>query len=110
MQAFTGGTSSPVASHSEGAAQLIKFRGRCKPHDLFERKLILALRGPVVRPRRAINLRSSDRYMQLFEGLYNERITLTREEWQGLIENELDGSTPEGQMMRYLAQMPYLMQ
>lgn len=48
--------------------------------------------------------------MKLFEALFNDRICLSRKEWSILVENELDGSTPEGRMMRCLACLPDLMQ
>jgi hypothetical protein len=46
---------------------------------------------------------------QLFEGLFNDRIDLTTEEWKALIENELEGPTPEAQLMRALARVPEIM-
>ena len=55
-QAFTGSVTSPNTGHGEGAAQLIKFRGRANSHDIFEQKLILALRGTVVQPMPSIYL------------------------------------------------------
>ena len=36
-------------SHSVGAAQILKSRGYSGPRNEFERILLLALRGPVVR-------------------------------------------------------------
>ena len=42
----------------------------------------------------------------MFEGLFNDKIRFTPEEWKTLVENELDGITPEGQMMRCLARFP----
>jgi hypothetical protein len=77
----------------EGAAQILKARQYYDPNDEFECKLVLSLRGPV-----------------LFEALCNPKISFTAKEWKRLVENELDGTTCEGQMMRCLAKAPDFMQ
>jgi len=79
--------------HGKGAAQILKARGYYNPQDDFEAMLLLSLRGPV-----------------LFEGLLNDEIRFSSSEWKILVENKLDGSTQEGQMMRCLARYPDLMQ
>jgi hypothetical protein len=43
---------------------------------------------------------------QLFEGLFNDRINLTSDEWISLVGNELDEKLPEGQLMRCMARIP----
>lgn len=45
---FVPGTRDSRTSHSEGAAQIYRYRGQLQVRDEFERKLIRTLRGPVV--------------------------------------------------------------
>lgn len=47
---------------------------------------------------------------QLFEGLLNDRINLTPEEWTQLVTNGLDANTPDGEMLGFLSLAPNLMQ
>jgi len=47
---------------------------------------------------------------KLFEGLVNTKIRLSSWEWKTLMENEYDGVSHEGLMMRCLARYPDLMQ
>jgi hypothetical protein len=91
-QSFIGTYVGGWSSHGEGAAQIIKARAYYDTRDEFECKLLLSLRGPV-----------------LFESLYNTKISFTPGEWKRLVENELDGSSPEGVMMCCLARAPDLM-
>ncbi|EFE43792.1 hypothetical protein TRV_01470 [Trichophyton verrucosum HKI 0517] len=91
-QRFIGITEGDFTGHCEGAAQLLRARRYYDPNDEFESKLILSLRGPVV-----------------FEGLLNQKIQFTPEEWKTLVENHLDGVTPEGRMMRGVAKVPGLL-
>ncbi|KAE8153702.1 hypothetical protein BDV25DRAFT_136641 [Aspergillus avenaceus] len=88
-QGFMGNNNATSSGHAEGAAQILKARRYFGPRDEFEAKLLLSLRGPV-----------------LFEGLFTNRIGLSAEEWKALVENDLDGTSPEGQMMRCLARVP----
>ncbi|KAM5445095.1 hypothetical protein MaudCBS49596_007866 [Microsporum audouinii] len=91
-QRFIGVTEGDFTGHCEGAAQLLKARRYYDPNDEFESKLVLSLRGPVI-----------------FEGLLNQKIQFTAEEWKVLVENHLDGVTPEGRMMRCVAKVPSLL-
>ncbi|KAK2829884.1 hypothetical protein FQN49_007166 [Arthroderma sp. PD_2] len=68
---------------------MLKARRYYDPNDEFESRLVLSLRGPVV-----------------FEGLLNNKIQFTAEEWKSLVENHLDGVTAEGKMMRCIARVP----
>ncbi|GAB1196625.1 hypothetical protein APSETT444_005898 [Aspergillus pseudonomiae] len=43
---------------------------------------------------------------QLFEGLFVNSIDLSGEEYESLVESDLDAGTPDGQMMRCLARVP----
>lgn len=47
--------------------------------------------------------------LQLFEGLFNEKIELDPDDWISLVGNELDQNFPEGQLMRYLAHVPNML-
>ncbi|KAJ5548181.1 transcriptional regulator family: Fungal Specific TF [Penicillium frequentans] len=91
-QLFLGHTRQCWSGHAEGAAQILKARKKSKPRDLFEKKLFLSLRGSV-----------------LFEGLFNDRISLTQKEWDDLVTSEFDENSPEGRMLGCLAQGPDLM-
>ncbi|EFQ99034.1 hypothetical protein MGYG_02046 [Nannizzia gypsea CBS 118893] len=91
-QRFIGVSEGDFTGHCEGAAQLLRARRYYDPKDEFESKLVLSLRGPVV-----------------FEGLLNQKIQFTPEEWKTLVENHLDGVTPEGRMMRSVAKVPGLL-
>ncbi|KAF3480357.1 uncharacterized protein GIQ15_05704 [Arthroderma uncinatum] len=92
-QRFIGVAEGDFTGHCEGAAQMLKARRYYDPNDEFESKLVLSLRGPVI-----------------FEGLLNNKIQFTAEEWKTLVENHLDGAAPEGKMMRCVAQVPSLLQ
>ncbi|KAB8071942.1 hypothetical protein BDV29DRAFT_178331 [Aspergillus leporis] len=89
VQGFLGTHGNVSTGHAEGAAQILKARKHFRPRDDFEAKLLLTLRGPV-----------------LFEGLFTDRISLRGKEWEDLVENDLDGDSPDGQMMRCLARVP----
>ncbi|KAE8372120.1 hypothetical protein BDV26DRAFT_108291 [Aspergillus bertholletiae] len=77
------------SGHAEGAAQILKARKSFRPRDDFEAKLLLTLRGPV-----------------LFEGLFIDAIGLSGEEYESLVESDIDAGTPDGHMMRCLARVP----
>lgn len=47
--------------------------------------------------------------IQLFEGLFNPKINFTPWEWKKFVENELDGVSYEGRMMRCLSRIPDIM-
>ncbi|KAE8352197.1 hypothetical protein BDV28DRAFT_5255 [Aspergillus coremiiformis] len=88
-QGFIPTKGNMTTGHAEGAAQILKARKNFRPRDDFEAKLLLTLRGPV-----------------LFEGLFTDRISLRGEEYEALVESDLDADTPDGQMMRCLARVP----
>ncbi|OQE47117.1 hypothetical protein PENCOP_c001G03365 [Penicillium coprophilum] len=88
-QTFIGNNGQIVSGHAQGAASILKARKGFGPRDEFERKLFLSLRGSV-----------------LFEGLYNDSIDLSPEEWDTLVTNDFDLNQPEGQLLRCLAQAP----
>ncbi|KAB8263670.1 hypothetical protein BDV32DRAFT_110916 [Aspergillus pseudonomiae] len=88
-QGFLPGHGKIQSGHAEGAAQILKARKNFRPRDDFEAKLLLTLRGPV-----------------LFEGLFVNSIDLSGEEYESLVESDLDAGTPDGQMMRCLARVP----
>ncbi|KAE8367517.1 hypothetical protein BDV27DRAFT_70252 [Aspergillus caelatus] len=88
-QGFLPGQGKVRSGHAEGAAQILKARRNFRPRDDFEAKLLLTLRGPV-----------------LFEGLFVDSIDLSGEEYESLVESDLDAGTPDGQMMRCLARVP----
>ncbi|KAJ5292961.1 uncharacterized protein N7443_008914 [Penicillium atrosanguineum] len=91
-QVFLGPSTQCWSGHAEGAAAILKARKSLGPRDDFEKKLFLSMRGTV-----------------LFEGVFNDRINLTPEEWTDLVKSDLDSNTPEGQMMICLSQAPDLM-
>ncbi|KAJ5595149.1 uncharacterized protein N7459_001357 [Penicillium hispanicum] len=91
-QTFLGQNTGGWTGHAEGAALILRARKNFGPRDDFEKKLFLSLRGVV-----------------LFEGLFNERINLSPDEWQHLVSNEFDENSPDGQMLKRLAQAPNLM-
>ncbi|KAK2760762.1 hypothetical protein FQN54_001998 [Arachnomyces sp. PD_36] len=91
-QNFLGQPDLRFSGHAEGAVQILKARRHMTPQDDFEERILLSLRGPV-----------------LFEGLFNDRIQLSAQEWKDLIESALDKSTSEGHMMRCLARLPVIM-
>ncbi|KAJ5168779.1 uncharacterized protein N7482_004373 [Penicillium canariense] len=80
------------SGHAEGATQILKARKEFGPRNEFEAKIYLSLRGSV-----------------LFEGLFNERIQLTQEEWDSLIVNKYDGGNPEGRMLLNLSRAPSIL-
>ncbi|KAG0158213.1 hypothetical protein PDIDSM_5726 [Penicillium digitatum] len=80
------------ARDAQGAASILHARKNFGPRDDFERKLFLSLRDSV-----------------LFEGLYNDAIDLSPEEWDTLVKNEFDQDQPEGQILRCLARAPGLL-
>jgi hypothetical protein len=43
-------------------------------------------------------------------GVFSDKIHFTPKEWKMIVENELDGSTPEGRMMCCLAHLPNIME
>ncbi|KAJ5173146.1 hypothetical protein N7492_005739 [Penicillium capsulatum] len=91
-QMFMGPTSRCWSGHAEGAAQILRVRQQFRPQDPFEQKLFLSLRGVV-----------------LFEGLFNDRIKLSPQEWDDLVRNDFDGSTPDGRILLNLSRAPGLM-
>ncbi|KAK5939041.1 hypothetical protein PMZ80_008344 [Knufia obscura] len=91
-QIFVPGTRDSRTSHSEGAAQIYRYRGQLQARDEFERKLIRTLRGPV-----------------LFEALFNPNISLTEQEWDALVGCNLADSSLEGKMILCLARGASLM-
>ncbi|CAI7601009.1 unnamed protein product [Penicillium manginii] len=91
-QLFLGPSNRKFSGHAEGAAAILKARKDFGPRDAFEAKLFLSMRGSV-----------------LFEGIFNDRINLTPEEWDNLVRNDYDSSTPEGQMLLNLSKAPNLM-
>ncbi|KIX10626.1 uncharacterized protein Z518_01710 [Rhinocladiella mackenziei CBS 650.93] len=94
-QMFIGLEGTRYTGHCEGAAKILKARGTrpYNPEDQFESVLLLTLRGPV-----------------LFEGLFNNRIHFTREDWETLVQNELDQRTGAGNMMNSLARVPPILE
>ncbi|KAJ5383780.1 transcriptional regulator family: Fungal Specific TF, partial [Penicillium concentricum] len=90
-QTFIGSNGNIVSGHAQGAANILQARKNFGPRDDFERKLFLSLRGSV-----------------LFEGLYNDDIDLSPEEWDALVTNDFDQNQPEGRILRCLAQAPVL--
>ncbi|KAI2717879.1 transcriptional regulator family: Fungal Specific TF [Penicillium roqueforti] len=91
-QTFIGNNGQMISGHAQGAASILHARKNFGPRDDFERKLFLSLRGSV-----------------LFEGLYNDAIDLSSEEWDSLVKNDFDQDQPEGQILRCLARAPVLM-
>ncbi|EPE33525.1 hypothetical protein GLAREA_06538 [Glarea lozoyensis ATCC 20868] len=90
-QSFIGVRGAAYMGHVEGAAQILRARRYYNPADDFEAKLLLSLRGPV-----------------LFMGVLSDKIQFSRREWDTIVVNDLDGSTPEGKMMCCLAQLPVI--
>ncbi|OQD60255.1 hypothetical protein PENPOL_c025G00235 [Penicillium polonicum] len=91
-QTFIGNNGQMLSGHAQGAASILHARKNFGPRDDFERKLFLSLRGSV-----------------LFEGLYNDAIDLTPEEWDALVNNDFDQDEPSGQILRCLARAPVIM-
>ncbi|KAJ5959549.1 transcriptional regulator family: Fungal Specific TF [Penicillium vulpinum] len=90
-QTFMGNNGRMLSGHAQGAANILRARKNFGPRDDFEQKMFLSLRGSV-----------------LFEGLYNDAIDLTPEEWDALAVNDFDQNLPEGQILRCLARAPVL--
>ncbi|KAJ5773220.1 transcriptional regulator family: Fungal Specific TF [Penicillium paradoxum] len=86
------GNDQVITGHAQGAANILHARKNFGPRDDFERKLFLSLRGCV-----------------LFEGLYNDAIDLSAEEWDALVANDYDQALPEGRILRCLARAPSIM-
>ncbi|KAJ5550122.1 transcriptional regulator family: Fungal Specific TF [Penicillium sp. DV-2018c] len=91
-QTFIRNDGQTISGHAQGAASILHARKNLGPRDDFERKLFLSLRGSV-----------------LFEGLYNDAIDLSTEEWEALVDNDYDHNLPEGQILRCLARAPVLL-
>ncbi|KAL2868906.1 Zn(II)2Cys6 transcription factor domain-containing protein [Aspergillus lucknowensis] len=89
VQNLLGSGGEQWTGHCEGAAKILKARKSCKPRDDFERIIMMSLRGPV-----------------LFEGILNQRITFTPDEWSQLITNDLDGTSPESALLLCMAKIP----
>ncbi len=92
VQAFLGFHSCAGSAHAEGAAELLKARGRMKSTDEFETKLLMGLRAIV-----------------LFEGLVNRRIVMSERQWEELVFSEFDDSTRFGVAMKCLGRVPGFM-
>ncbi|CAG7984541.1 unnamed protein product [Penicillium olsonii] len=90
-QSFHGHNGRTITGHAQGASNILRARKHFGPRDEFEKKLFLSLRGSV-----------------LFEGLYNDAIDLSSEEWDALVTNDFDQDHPEGQILRCLAKAPVL--
>ncbi|KAJ5940143.1 transcriptional regulator family: Fungal Specific TF, partial [Penicillium verrucosum] len=88
---FIGNNGQMLSGHAQGAASILRARKNFGPRDDFERKLFLSLRGSM-----------------LFEGLHNDSIDLTLEEWDALAKNDFDQDEPEGQILRCLVRAPAL--
>ncbi|KAJ5984064.1 hypothetical protein N7481_006163, partial [Penicillium waksmanii] len=91
-QLFLGPSNRKFSGHAEGAAAILKARKDFGPRDEFEAKLFLSMRGSV-----------------LFEGIFNDRINLTSEEWDNLVRNDYDSTTPDGKILLNLSKAPHLM-
>ncbi|CAI7630275.1 unnamed protein product [Penicillium palitans] len=91
-QTFIGNNGQMMSGHAQGAASILRARKNFGPRDDFERKLFLSLRGSV-----------------LFEGLYNDAIDLSSEEWDALVKSDFDEDQPDGQILRCLARAPVIM-
>ncbi|EXJ84985.1 hypothetical protein A1O3_05660 [Capronia epimyces CBS 606.96] len=81
-------------AHSEGAAQILRLRGRPGTCEPFERNLLLALRGVV-----------------LLQSLFSDNIIFTDREWLEVFETGQDQDTlsPEGRAIQCLTRAPNLM-
>ncbi|CAG7968232.1 unnamed protein product [Penicillium salamii] len=90
-QSFHGQNGRTITGHAQGASNILRARKHFGPRDEFEQKLFLSLRGSV-----------------LFEGLYNDAIDLSSEEWDALVINDFDQDHPEGRILRCLAKAPVL--
>ena len=97
-----------AASHSEGAASVLKHRGFHGPDDIFERILLLTLRGPVVGPSSVTLEIYITNYGKIFEALWNDNIQLSQREWRDLVLSKLDNSTVVTAWLTYLATVPDL--
>jgi hypothetical protein len=97
------------SSHCEGAAQILKVRGYYDRNNDFECKLLLALRGSVVWHVFPVQYPALN-YKKIFGALLSDKIHLSSWDWKNIVENELDGVSCEGRMMRCLARVPDLMQ
>ncbi|CAI7564620.1 unnamed protein product [Penicillium crustosum] len=91
-QTFIGNNGQMMSGHAQGAASILHARRNFGPRDDFERKLFLSLRGSL-----------------LFEGLYNDAIDLSSEEWDALAKSDFDQDQPDGQILRCLARAPVIM-
>ncbi|KAI1612651.1 hypothetical protein EDD36DRAFT_242965 [Exophiala viscosa] len=91
-QQFLSHPPGTTASHGEGAAQIIKLRGRPERCDSFEGQMLLALRGVV-----------------LLESLFNERIHFTEQEWIDMFASTTAVVTPEGLAVQSFTLLPNIM-
>lgn len=88
-QVFTGDTGKHI-THTEGAIRLLRARGSAKLDDVFERDLLLTLRGPV-----------------MFEALFNPRLRLSDQELRSiLVQQDVNWYN---QFLFYIADIPALM-
>ena len=83
---FAGSSSSNVISHAGGAARIFKERGRNKPKNELEAKLLLSLRGPVV-----------------IQSIFLTHNYFTSAEWAEITESDMGSESPEEQSFRCFA-------
>lgn len=108
MKALTNPNKGLPASHSEGAASVLKHRGFHGPDDKFEKILLMTLRGPVVGPS-SVNFEVfSTNFLKIFEALWNDNIQLSQQEWRDLVLSKLENSSNITAWLTYLATVPDL--
>lgn len=93
-QNLIGTYNQQAVTHCEGAAQLLQARRFIyNPKDRLEHKLLFTLRGSL-----------------FFDGIFKDKVSriYSSKEWQRLLENDIDFTTSEGQIMHCIAQIPDL--
>ncbi|KAK5279804.1 hypothetical protein LTR20_000054 [Exophiala xenobiotica] len=91
-QQFIWSPNGACSSHAEGAAQILRLRGRPGTNDSFERNLLQSLRAVV-----------------LFESLFSDRVSFTDREWIDMFDNKEYALSAEGRAVQCLTRLPNLM-
>ncbi|KIW20890.1 hypothetical protein PV08_01469 [Exophiala spinifera] len=78
--------------HSEGAAQILRMRGRPSMDDPFERKILLSMRAVV-----------------LFESIFTDRVVFTDKEWIDMFDSKVYTLSPESQAVECMTRLGNMM-
>ncbi|KAI9723213.1 MAG: hypothetical protein M1812_001095 [Candelaria pacifica] len=94
VQVLANPAESATASHSQGAALILKGRGFFGPRDDFEKTLLATLKGPMIK---------------VFEAVLCDNIRFTQREWKSFLGDGLEAKNINTDWFRCLSYLPDLM-